>query len=416
MANDGLPTTDPRRLTTEDTVANRLQESARYPLLAPAPAPVIVRPVPARSGARSFIAVAIGMLIVLSTLAVAAIVIERRGYTGPADKPPAAKVGVGQPTLRQFAARRGITIGTAVQSRAFREDATYRALLADEFDGLTFENQLKWDVVEPQRGRYEWGNADALVSFAQQQGIALRGHTLVWSSALPGWLTTSAFTRDQLRAILRDHIYAVVGRYRGRVAAWDVVNEPLDSSGQLGRSFWYQALGADYLADALRWAHEADPKAALYINDFGVENRNRKSDGLYQLVSTLRQAGVPINGVGFQSHLTVDSPLATLEENLSRFTELGLDVAITELDVRLPRPVTENLRVMAANVYAKVLRDCLAVRRCVSYTVWGFSDSYSWVPYAYPGWGEACLYDATFGPKPAYLRVRDVLAAPPPGG
>jgi endo-1,4-beta-xylanase len=316
--------------------------------------------------------------------------------------------------LRQLAEPWHLGLGTAVQPAPFESNALYRTVLTQEFSSVTAESQLKWDLLQPTEGKFDWAGADALVEFAEQNTMAVRGHTLVWHTALPAWLERGAYTPQQLRDLLRGYIHDTVGRYRGRIGVWDVVNEPLaDTSGQLRKSLWLNALGPGYVADALRWAHEADPQAKLYINDFGVENLNRKSDALYAMVAQLRADGVPIHGVGFQTHVTVNTPPTTLRENLRRFADLGVDVAITELDVRTPAAATDASSSAQAVVYANVLRDCLAVPRCVSVTVWGFTDQYSWIPYTYPGWGNACLFDATFRPKTAYGLIRQVLTEAP---
>jgi endo-1,4-beta-xylanase len=284
-------------------------------------------------------------------------------------------------------------------------------MLTQEFSSLTPENALKWDILEPNRGQYDWSNADAMVSFAEANHQSVRGHTLVWYFALPGWLATGTFTPDQLRDLLKHHIQTVVGRYQGRIKAWDVINEPFnDNDGQLRPSIWMRALGPGYIADALRWAHEADPAAKLYINDFNVETLNSKSDALFTVASGLKRDGVPLDGIGLQTHLTLASKLTTFAANLRRFADLGLDVAITELDVRINKAVGPAQISTQENLYAQVLRSCLGVRRCVSLTVWGFSDRYSWIPYAYPGWGNACLFDASFHPKAAYARLRQILS------
>jgi endo-1,4-beta-xylanase len=323
----------------------------------------------------------------------------------------ATDVGSG---LRHLGRASGLRIGTAAQPASMAGSEEYRAILSQEFDSVTSESQLKWDIVEPARGQYDWTSADALIGFAEANGQSLRGHTLVWHDALPGWLANGRFSPEQLRDLLREHIQAVVGRYKGRVSAWDVVNESIaDTGGKLRRSLWMNALGPGYIADALRWAHEADPDAKLYINDYGVEAANAKSDALYNVVAGLRRDGIPLDGVGFQSHLTLDTDLSTLDANLRRFADLGLDIAITEMDVRLPLPATAAQHGAQAGLYTRVLQICLAVPRCVSYTVWGFTDRYSWVPYAYPGWGDACLFDATYQPKPAYQQLRQVLVDSP---
>jgi endo-1,4-beta-xylanase len=316
--------------------------------------------------------------------------------------------------LRHRARASGLKIGAAAQPAGIAESEQYRAVLSQEFDSVTSENQLKWDIVEPVRGRYDWTSTDALIGFAEANGQSVRGHTLVWHDALPAWLAAGAFSPEQLRDLLREHIRTVVGRYRGRVAAWDVINEPIaDTGGRLRRSLWMNALGPGYIADALRWAHEADPDAKLYINDYGVEFTNAKSDALYNVVAGLRRDGVPLHGVGFQSHLTLGTDLRTLDANLGRFAGLGVDIAMTEVDVRLALPATAAQHGAQAGVYTRVLQSCLAVPRCVSYTVWGFTDRYSWVPHAYPGWGDACLFDAAYQPKPAYQQLRGLLVDSP---
>ncbi|GAA0898019.1 endo-1,4-beta-xylanase [Virgisporangium ochraceum] len=316
--------------------------------------------------------------------------------------------------LRHRAHASGLKIGAAAQPTALAGNEGYRTVLSREFDSVTSENQLKWDIIEPSRGLFDWSSADALIGFAEANGQSVRGHTLVWHDALPGWLANGSFSPEELRNLLRDHIHAVVGRYKGRVDAWDVVNEAVaDNGGRLRRSPWMDALGPGYIADALRWAHEADPAARLYINDYAVEAANMKSDALYNIAAGLRRDGVPLHGVGFQSHLALGADLTTLGANLRRFADLGLDVAITEMDVRLPLPATAAQHAEQADLYTRVLQACLAVERCVSYTVWGFTDRYSWVPYAYPGWGDACLFDGDYQPKPAYLQLRRMLVDSP---
>ena len=332
----------------------------------------------------------------------------------------ATQSNVAEPTnalgggLQQLGDPNGVKIGAAAQPAGLADSEQYRSVLSQEFDSVTSESQLKWDVLEPARGQFDWSGADRLVDFAEANHQSVRGHTLVWHDALPGWLAKGKFSADELRDLLREHIQTVVGRYRGRVAAWDVVNEPIaDNGGQLRRSLWMTALGPGYIADALRWAHEADPAAKLYVNDYSVETGNTKSDALYNVVAGLRRDGIPIDGVGFQSHLALGANLSTLDANLRRFADLGVDVAITELDVRLQLPATTIQQSAQGALYSYVLQSCLTTPRCVSYTVWGFTDQYSWIPHAYPGWGDACLFDTAYHPKPAYEQVRQLLATTP---
>jgi len=310
-------------------------------------------------------------------------------------------------TLRALADPDGLRIGTAVKASALANDPAYRDLVGEQFSTVTPEDVMKWQNVEPTQGTYDWDDADALVNFAEQHGQAVRGHTLVWHNQLPGWLTGGSFTPAQLRSLLHKHVVDEVRHFKGRIWQWDVVNEAVNDDGTPRDTIWRKAFGGDsYIADAFRWAHEADPQALLFYNDYATTGIGPKSTAVYSLVSQLRAAGVPIDGVGFQTHLDVqyEFPPTTLA-NLQRFAALGVDVAITEADVRVNVPATAAELQAQAGYYSQALQACLAVPRCISYTVWGFTDEYSWVPYVYPDEGAACLYDRELQPKPAYDAV-----------
>ncbi|MFF5784095.1 endo-1,4-beta-xylanase [Streptomyces sp. NPDC012693] len=326
---------------------------------------------------------------------------------------PAAAAGG---PLRDLAEARGIYLGTAVTGD--RLTGGYADVAADQFGSLTPGNEMKWDAVEPARGSHDWSRADRVVAFAEAHGQRVRGHTLVWHNQLPGWLTGGTWTADQLRTLMTDHVTAEAGRYKGRVDHWDVVNEPLAEDGTLRRSVFGATLGESYIADAFRAARAADPTAKLYLNDYSIEAVGAKSDGMYDLLKRLLAQGVPVDGVGFQAHLILGQVPASLEANLRRFADLGVDVAITELDVRMTLPATaEKLDRQKAD-YASVVRACLAVTRCAGVTVWGFTDSDSWIPDFFPGQGAATLYDEDLYPKPAYDGVAGALSpvTPPAPG
>lgn len=312
--------------------------------------------------------------------------------------------------LRTLAAARGLRIGTAVNMNALEQSGAYRDKLRHEFNSVTPENAMKWSRVEPERGQYSWGRADELVDLAEQSDQTVRGHTLVWHGSLPEWLTEGSFTDAELRGLLRGHIETIVARYAGRVDAWDVVNEAFNEDGSLRRTIWLERLGPGYIADAFRWARAADPKARLYINDFAIGYDNPKRQALYDLVRDLRADGVPIDGVGFQSHQPLHSEMRQLADTLRQFVDLGVEVAITELDVRMELPATSDKLATQAERYRTATAACLAVRRCVSLTVWGFTDAHSWVPSAIPGYGAAHLLDESYQPKPAYDAVHATLA------
>lgn len=317
---------------------------------------------------------------------------------------PSAKSLPGAP-LKQLATKWGITaFGTAVDDTALTREPGYRTDLAREFSSLTPENGMKWGAVEPTRGKFEWGAADRAVDFAQKHHMAVRGHTLVWHNQIPAWLTDGKFGRAELRRILRDHITLEMKRYRGRVAVWDVANEVVGDDGRLRHSLWLDTLGPSYIEDAYRWARAADPEAKLYLNEIGADTLGVKSDRLYELARSLKVKGL-LDGVGFQAHLNLNGVPPDMRDNLRRFTALGLKVAITEADVSLQQPAGDAQLKVQADVYSELVRTCIAVDGCTSFTVWGFTDRHSWIPDSSPGYGSATLLDDELRPKPAYRAV-----------
>lgn len=332
---------------------------------------------------------------------------------------PAAVADGGPTTLRT--ASRNLLIGTAVGLPQLDTDPTYSQILATQFDSVTPENAMKWDTTEPQQGVFNFAPADHIVAFAREHGQQVRGHTLVWHNQLPSWVTSGTWTTAQLRDILRNHIMVEAGHFKGQVYAWDVVNEVFDDNANLRNTFWLQKLGSGYIADAFRWAHEAAPDAQLYINDYNIEGINAKSTAVYNLVKQLRSEGVPITGVGIQGHLDIQYGFpGNIQANIQRFVDLpavkvkhlgkGVQVAITELDVRMFLPATDAQLTKQASYYSQVVNACLAVKGCVGVTVWGFTDKYSWVPGVFAGEGAADLYDENYTPKLAYWAVLADLA------
>ena len=318
-------------------------------------------------------------------------------------RPPAAAAT----TLHQLAAASGRFFGNAVDNGELT-DGAYRPIINTEFGQLTPANAMKWDATEPQQGQFSYARGDEIVNLARSNGQSVRGHTLVWHSQTPGWVQNLDATA--MRAAMRNHITALVTHYRGQLYAWDVVNEALNEDGSLRSSFWLQRLGPSYIGDAFRAARAADPNVKLYLNDYNVEGIGAKSDGMFALVQSLLQQGVPIDGVGLQAHLATQFGFpGGMQQNIQRFANLGLDVAITELDVRMPLP-PDSTKISTQNTYYRnVTAACLAVARCVGITVWGFTDRYSWVPAAFPGQGYATLSDENLQLKPAYTAVASAL-------
>ncbi len=347
--------------------------------------------------------------LVLVIAVVTVVAATGRPDAHPAAVPPSPSPSPSprEPALRTFAPE-GLRVGSAVDVKVLHTHWAYRKVLAREFSAVTAESAMKWGQLEPRRGQYDWTSSDRLVEFAGANGQSVYGHTLVWHTDLPAWLPQDG-SPEELRELLREHITTVVSRYRGKVWAWDVVNEVLADDGSMRDTVWLRELGPGYVADAFRWAHAADPQAVLFINDYGAEGRGAKADALYRLVGELRAAGVPVQGVGFQAHLRADTMPPGMEQNLGRFAKAGLRLAVTELDVRVRLPVTRKKLEQQAGVYRQVLKICLDQPACVSFTVWGFTDAFSWIPGYHRGYGVACLYDPDFVAKPAYTALRTLL-------
>jgi endo-1,4-beta-xylanase len=249
-------------------------------------------------------------------------------------------------------------VGTTLNlDHVYGRDLGDRALVVHHFNAITPENLLKWESVEPEQGRYAFEAPDRYVAFGEANGMFVVGHTLVWHNQTPGWVFRGPdgqpASRDTLLARMRAHIHTVVGRYRGRIRGWDVVNEALNEDGTLRQSPWMRIIGPDYLALAFRYAHEADPAAELYYNDYSLENPAKRA-GAVRLIRALLDQGVPVTAVGMQGHHKLDWPTPAAEDStIAAFAALGVKVAITELDIDVqPRAGT------GAEVTARGPRGC----------------------------------------------------------
>ena len=317
-------------------------------------------------------------------------------------------------TLREYADRAGVLVGAAAEPRLLAEPE-YAATLAREFNMLTAENVLKWGTVRPARERFNFEPGDRLVAFAEKNRMKVRGHCLAWSEYNPRWLEQGNFTPEQMSELLREHVTKVMRHYRGKVFAWDVVNEIFLADGSVEPSVWYdrpgiglKGKGTAYVERAFRWARAADPGALLFYNDYDTEGLNPKSDAVYAMVKDFRARGVPIDGVGIQAHI-VDleaKDLATFEQNLARLAALGVQVHITELDVGLPagagRPDAASLK-RQAEIYRRIADACLRQPKCTAFQTWGFTDKYTWIPeYTKGAKGSPLPFDQNYKQKPAY--------------
>ncbi|MGC3002475.1 endo-1,4-beta-xylanase [Streptomyces sp. G35A] len=300
-------------------------------------------------------------------------------------------------TLGAAAAGKGRYFGAAVSAGHLGE-APYVSTLNTEFTSVTPENEMKWDAVERTRGSFGFGSADRIVNHALGRGMKVRGHTLVWHSQLPGWV--SGLGAADLRSAMNHHITQVMTHYKGKIHSWDVVNEAFQDGGSGARrsSPFQDKLGDGFIEEAFRTARAADPDARLCYNDYNTDGVNAKSDAVYAMVRDFTSRGVPIDCVGFQSHFNSASPVPSdYRANLQRFADLGVEVQITELDI-------EGSGTAQATHYGNVVRACLAVTRCTGITVWGIPDKYSW-----RASGTPLLFDDDYRKKPAYQAVLSAL-------
>jgi endo-1,4-beta-xylanase len=324
-------------------------------------------------------------------------------------------------TLRDDAARVGISLGTAVRP-ALLSERLCAATLAREFDLVEAEDAMKWWVVPPDQATFDFSQGDQVVAFAEVHRMKVRGHTLVWGWSNPAWLTSPSLTPVQLSQLLEEHVSRVVSHYRGKVFAWDVVNEAFDEHGHLKSSLWYDSPGiglADkssaYIEQAFRWAHAADPAALLFYNDSEGESINDKSDAIYAMVKDFKLRGTPIDGIGLQMHIfDLHLDLAGIDANIARFTALGIQVHITEMDIALPLDSYGNARESdlqrQAELHRRVASICMAHPGCSAIQTRGFTDKYSWIGWKTKGAkGSALLFDRKYVAKPAYEALRNAF-------
>lgn len=329
-------------------------------------------------------------------------------------------------------------VGTALnRQQIYGEDARGVDLVEFHFNTITPENVMKWALIHPELNEYNFEPADRFVEFGVENDMFMVGHTLVWHSQIPDWVFEdqegNPISREALLERMRDHIHTVVGRYNGRIHAWDVVNEALNEDGTLRESPWYEIIGKDYLLKAFEYAHEADPEAELYYNDYSLENPDKRA-GAVRLVEYLQENDAPITGIGTQGHFHLHSPgLEEVENTIVAFGELGIDVMVTELDIDvlpsamdyqgadvniqvelqeelnpypdgLPESVQQELAKRYADLFEIFIRHHDQISRV---TFWGVTDGDSWKN-NWPVRGRTnypLLFDRTGEPKQAFHAV-----------
>jgi endo-1,4-beta-xylanase len=316
-----------------------------------------------------------------------------RVIDGGEAEPGAEEAAATSSTLGAAAAASGRYFGTAISAGRLG-DSAYTAIANREFNMVTAENEMKMDATEPQQNVFNFTSGDRIYNWAVQNGKRVRGHTLSWHSQQPGWM--QGLSGAALRNALVNHIQKVAAYYQGKLAYWDVVNEAFNEDGSRRQSN-LQATGNDWIEVAFKTARAADPTVKLCYNDYNIENWNYgKTQGVYNMVKDFKARGVPIDCVGFQAHFGAGGAPASFQTTLSNFAALGVDVALTELDIAGA----------SSTDYTNAVKACLAVSRCVGITVWGVRDSDSWRSSDNP-----LLFDGSGNRKPAYTAALNALNA-----
>lgn len=332
----------------------------------------------------------------------------------------------GSNSLKAHAERRGLLAGTAVDVHILNTNAAYRNLLAEQYDIVVAENQMKWKALRPAADKFDFTAADQLVAFARENHMQVRGHNLAWHQSIPDWLTSS-ITKDNARQFLTDHILTVGRRYAGKIHSWDVVNEavqPKDNRPDgLRNSLWMQMLGPEYLDIAFRTARQADPHARLTYNDYGVEYDGKEDTdrrtAVLALLRRLQAAKVPLDAVGIQSHINArpKNPIGKgLADFLAEIRRMGLEIYITELDVSdddIEGGIEERDQAIAA-AYRNYLDLVLQEPAVKAVLTWGSDDNHTWlndVPThkkKQPNRAARPLpFDTNYQPKPAFFAMRE---------
>jgi len=328
-------------------------------------------------------------------------------------------------TLRDEAANHGIKVGSISRNDywAFSDTETYQKTLSQEFSILAVENHLKMKWLQPEEGVFDFSKGDQHVQFAKEHDMEVHGHVLVWHNGSPNWIKENDYGREKMLELMKSHITTVIRHYGMDVPVWDVVNEVWLDTG-LRDSYWRKKIGDDYIEKAFQYAREAHPDIKLFYNDYGAEQLNAKSDFIYNMCVDFIDRGIPIDGVGFQCHLGLNSNLSSFALNLQRFADLGLEVHITELDVRIPYKgedsadfVSCESLIQQAEIIEQVAEIAMAQPSCKNLTLWGFTDKYSWLDnYTEGQAGNGLIFDREYQKKPSYRALMEGLKKGRAGG
>lgn len=326
-----------------------------------------------------------------------------------------------EPSLQQLAADHNVKLGMLTQPKHL-DRRPFVDLLTSQFSLLTTDGEMHWDSFRPSPDEYDFDDVDRLVDFADQQGMTVEGHHLVWDekNAQPEWLKSGNYSQQQLRDIMRQHIGAVAGRYKGKIDAWSVVNEPFSRAQHIFglEAWWADQLGGGtgYIDDAFRWARQADPQATLILNDFYNETATSVANAQYDYVKSAKARGVPIDAIGIQMHIDAAYPpkKADMVWNMQRFAALGTPVYITEFDINSSKVIGDAAykAQLEARIAGDAVRACIESRNCVSFTVFGMTDV-SGIPKLYEyNRARSYMFTDRYRPKPMFFGFRQAWSQP----
>lgn len=321
-------------------------------------------------------------------------------------------------------------IGTAIRINTLLQDSTLQNLQKKNFNSITSASDMKMNRIIDSAGNYNWNRIDKIVDYAQTNNQRLFGHNLIWHSSTPNWVERKA-QEDSLwlGTFMKDYINTYVSRYKGKVAAWDVVNEGLESAGsEIRKTMWYNAMGKDYIAKAFNYAHEADPDAILFYNDFNIERDTLKLNATIKMVEELLDANVPISGIGFQMHIRMDIPDETIAYALKKAADTGLQIHLSEVDIIFNRhddtrgggiqiydELTDEMKVDQAEKYknlVKMYKTIVPKEQQFGITFWDFTDRDTWIKGFFNLKDWPTLYNNELQPKPAYYGFLEGLKEP----
>ncbi len=320
-------------------------------------------------------------------------------------------------TVRSLKQALPFPIGAALKINLLKNNSTYRNVVAREFNSVTAENAMKFHAVHPAKDLFKWDDADYLVKFAKKNNMRIHAQTLIWPKSTPRWVTEFQGDKEAWKKLFKTHIQTVVLHFKGQVAAWDVVNEAFDDDGALKKTIWLTKLGPEYIAMAFQYAHEADPGALLFYNDYGHEYGGKKLKAIINMANNFNRRGIPIHGLGMQMHVPLRINVSSVRRNLLLAAATGLAIHISELDIRVRYKKPNEFKLDASladaqgDKYKAIANAYLALPKKQRYgiTLWGVGDRDSYwnsksksKMHDYP-----MLFDHLYKPKPAYYGIID---------